>query len=267
MADVTTQVTASKPSDNFNRVEIGGLDKDAGLVALGILVGRNLEGFYEGAGDTKKLTEIGLNLDPTQEPLVSRGDEDRKIRIQRGFCVPMKIATLTSDANARTKYGQPVYAAFNNEVSLLQGSFANFVGTIKFHLSLTEVLVEIPPGGVEGSLAREIANLEYGETVLFRVNAAAAATTTINDNLPFKIRVIDAWAVRTEGANAGTFKITDGTNDITDAVAQAAVDEDIDRATQIDDAFHEIAAAGDLKVVTTGAANAPIVYVLAIRVP
>ncbi len=267
MADAISQVTASKPSDNHNRVEIGGLDKDAGVTPLGIIVGRNSDEFYEGAGDTKKLTEIGLNLDPTQEPLASRGDDDKKIRINRGICVPMKIATLTSDANARTKYGQPVYAAFNDEVSLSQGTFANFVGWIKFHLSLTEVLIEIPPGGVEGSLAREVGNLEYGEALVYRVNALAAATTVIVANLPFKVRLIDAWAVRTEAANAGTFKVTDGTNDITDAVVQAAVDEDVDRATQIDDARHEVAAGGTLEVVATGAGNAPIVYVMVIRVP
>lgn len=265
MANKTTHINASKPADSFNRTEIALLDKDAGIVPLGAIVGRNSDEFYQNADDTRTLTELGLNIDPTQEALVSQGDGDLTIRVNRGLLVPFKIATLTSDANARTKYGQPVYALFNDEVSLLQGTFGNLVGRIAFHNSITEVVVEIAMN-VHKSGAREIADLEYGETLLYRVDAAAVATTVIVDDLPFKVRLIDAWSVATT-ADGGTWKITDGTSDIVPAVTAAAVDKDIDRALQIDDSKHEVAAGGNLEVVTTGASFAPIVYVKIIRVP
>jgi len=124
----------------------------------------------------------------------------------------------------------------------------------------------IPRGDHTHDVAN-IADLGYGIPLVIRCNAGAAATTAIFDaNAPFKFRVLDFWAVRTEGANPGTVKLTDGTDDTVPDISQAASDTDIDRAAQIDDSKHEIAANGSLKIVTTGAGNAPICYVMIIRV-
>jgi len=104
--------------------------------------------------------------------------------------------------------------------------------------------------------------------VAFVLKATLAAGSTVqvhNANSPFKYRILDAWSVATS-ADGGTWKLTDGTNDITDAVTVTGTDKTIDRAGTIDDAYHEIAASGSLSVVGDGA-NADVeVYVLCVRV-
>lgn len=70
-------------------------------------------------------------------------------------------------------------------------------------------------------------------------------------NAPFAFDVVDAWSVN-QSVDGGTWKITDGTNDIVPAVTVAASDKDIDRAVQVDDAYNGVAENGTLKVVATG---------------
>jgi len=94
----------------------------------------------------------------------------------------------------------------------------------------------------------------------------AGATVAIHTaDAPFKYRVIDVWSVATS-ADGGTWKISDGTNDITDTVTVAASDKDVDRVLQIDDAYHEIASGGSLSVVGDGATLDAIVYIKCLRV-
>jgi len=109
---------------------------------------------------------------------------------------------------------------------------------------------------------------EAGGAVPFILKATITAGATVavhNADAPFKYRVIDAWSVSTS-ADGGTWKITDGTNDITDTVTVAASDKDIDRASQIDDAYHEIAAAGSLSVLGDGSTLDAEVYIKCLRV-
>ena len=104
--------------------------------------------------------------------------------------------------------------------------------------------------------------------VPFILQAAIAAGATVaihNADAPFKYRVIDAWSIATS-ADGGTWKITDGTNDITDTVTVAASDKDIDRVGTVDDAYNEIAASGSLSVVGDGATLDAIVYINCIRI-
>ena len=100
------------------------------------------------------------------------------------------------------------------------------------------------------------------------LTAALTAGSTVqihNANAPFKYRVIDAWSVAAS-ADGGTWKLTDGTNDITDAVTVTGTDKTINRAGTIDDAYHEIAASGSLSVVGDGANADAEVYILCMRV-
>ena len=105
-----------------------------------------------------------------------------------------------------------------------------------------------------------------GVSVVFKAALTFGSTVQIhNANAPYKYRILDAWSVA-RSADAGTWKLTDGTNDITDAVAVTATDKTIDRAGTIDDAYHEIAASGSLSVVGDGSLADVEVYVLGIRV-
>jgi hypothetical protein len=110
------------------------------------------------------------------------------------------------------------------------------------------------------------ANATGGVTVLFRATLTAGSTVAVHSSAaPFAYRVLDAWSVAL-GTDEGTWKITDGTNDITDAVAVSATDKTINRAGTIDNTYHEIAASGSLSVVGDGSLADVEVYILAVRV-
>jgi hypothetical protein len=98
------------------------------------------------------------------------------------------------------------------------------------------------------------------------VNSGAATTTIFDSNAPFKFRVIDAWAVSTKGGNSGTWNVNDGTDPIVSAVAYGTGDTDIARAAEIDDAKHEIAASGSLKIANSETADTGIIYVQILKI-
>jgi len=116
--------------------------------------------------------------------------------------------------------------------------------------------------------ALALADVGASGGVPFVLTATLAAGSTVqihNANAPFKYRVLDAWSVA-KSADGGTWKLTDGSNDITDAVTVTGTDKTINRAGTIDDAYHEIAASGSLSVVGDGANADGEVYVLCMRV-
>lgn len=89
--------------------------------------------------------------------------------------------------------------------------------------------------------------------------------------LPFAIRVIDAWLVKTTAAGGGVGTVqlqTAGGVAISDAMSINVADEAITRAGSISDATHNIAAAGTLRVRRTRTASADescILYVKCLR--
>ena len=124
------------------------------------------------------------------------------------------------------------------------------------------------PKGKQGINGKAFARLDntFGvPTFVLNKDISGAGTTTVVENSQFKFRVIDAWSIGTS-ADGGTWKVTDGTNDIVPAVTQAANDKDVDRAVDIDDAHYTIIPGEDLKIVSTGASLACTVYILCARV-
>ena len=113
------------------------------------------------------------------------------------------------------------------------------------------------------------ANVIGGIPVIHRITIANATADT-DVTLTHKTRVLDVWLVKT-GANGGagdliTVKSTAAA--ITDAIDLTIVtDTLIKRAASIDDANHEIAAGGILRVSAVSATNCACeVYVMGIRV-
>jgi len=142
-------------------------------------------------------------------------------------------------------------------------------------LSVTQAKLAL--ASLTGLVAAVVADVNVigGLTVLHRVTIADAASGNTEVTLTHKTRVIDAWCVKTGAdghATEDTIVVGKGASAITDAMAiGAGNDKSITRASTIDDANHEIAAAGALRVTWvkgSGGGNnvACEVYVLGIRV-
>ena len=123
--------------------------------------------------------------------------------------------------------------------------------------------------GTEMAVVADV-NVIGGLLVLHRIDIADGAGDT-DVTLTHKTRIIDAWAVKTAavGAAGDNVTIKNGSNAITDAIdiGTPAADKVLVRAGTIDDAQHEIAAGGTLKVTAAhNTNNACTVYVLGVRV-
>jgi hypothetical protein len=108
-------------------------------------------------------------------------------------------------------------------------------------------------------------NTVGGVTLLYRI-AASALTGDVDVVVAEKIRVIDVWCVATAAGGASdTIIVKNGSTAITNAIDMNVSDKVVVRAGTIDDAQHEIAAAGTLKVSGASAVTCEV-YVLAVRV-
>lgn len=102
--------------------------------------------------------------------------------------------------------------------------------------------------------------------VIFYATLTAGNTVSIHSaDAPFKYRIIDAWSIA-KSADGGTWKLDNGTNDITNAVTVTGSDKTVNRCGTIDDAYYAIAASGTLRVVGDGSLADVDVYVHAIKV-
>lgn len=115
------------------------------------------------------------------------------------------------------------------------------------------------------------ANVIAGLPVLHRVDIAAGTTGDVDTTLTHKIRVLEVWLVKTTGAGggSGTIQVKNGANALTDAMSINVADQTVVRCATIDDAQHEIAAGGTLRITrtrTTSTNEACTVYVLGVRV-
>lgn len=125
--------------------------------------------------------------------------------------------------------------------------------------------------GISGAFTKLMGadNVIGGVPVLHRVDIAAGALAAKNVVLTHKTRVVDAWVVM-RGAGVATTLLTvgNGAAAITNGMDVSGADKAVVRAAEIDDAAHEIAAGGSLRVTTSVGATQPActVYVLGVRV-
>ena len=104
--------------------------------------------------------------------------------------------------------------------------------------------------------------------IVIRKELTAAVTThVLVASLDYAIRVIDVEvkALSTPGGGGETVKVTDGSSDITDTMAAATANTKA-RAATIDETKCELAAAGTLEAVTSGAAVDVEVIIHAVRI-
>lgn len=150
-------------------------------------------------------------------------------------------------------------------------SGASFRMDISDFLTGSIVLTDLVAAILDGTAAKVVTddNIIGGIPVLHRIDLAAAALAETDVTLTHKTRVIDAWVVLTgAGVATTTLKVQNGATTITDAMDVSGSDKAIIRAATIDDAQHEIAAGGTLRVKTETGATQPActVYVLGVRV-
>lgn len=130
---------------------------------------------------------------------------------------------------------------------------------------------KIAPASLDGTVAKVGAadNVIGAIPVLHRIDIAAGALAAKNVVLTHKTRVVDAWVVL-RGAGVATTLLTvgNGASAITNGMDVSGADTSLVRAANIDDANHEIAAGGSLRVTTSVGATQPActVYVLGERV-
>lgn len=106
--------------------------------------------------------------------------------------------------------------------------------------------------------------------LIYRFDLAAGALADTDIVVTEKIRVIDAHLVlRGAGVSSTTLTVKNGSTAISNAMAASGSDQALVRATTLDDASWEVAAAGTLRVTSATGATQPAatVYVTAVRVP
>ena len=208
--------------------------------------------------------------DPTYQPKVYRkqgGDEQiiasgGKITVESGGVVD------TSAATGGLKVAAGEIAAPDLATNAVEEAKIN---------ALAVTLAKIALGILEGSVVANVADVNVigGLPLLHRIVIADAASSNVEVTLTHKTRIIDVWVVKTVADGNATedkIKVGNAANDITDDMTIGLPnDKGITRAATIDDAFHEIAATGKLRVTWTkgggGSNNVDcIVYVLGIRV-
>jgi hypothetical protein len=108
---------------------------------------------------------------------------------------------------------------------------------------------------------------DYG-MVSFRKAITADATSGVNvfDSLgvPFDIEIIDIVVQARATSGSGTVQLSDGTNNISDAVAMAT-DTNITRAGTLNDAYSALTKGDQLILTTNGAADRGFVTIVAVR--
>jgi hypothetical protein len=126
---------------------------------------------------------------------------------------------------------------------------------------------------LDGTVAANVAdsNVIGGIPVLHRIPVPAGVTGNVDVTLTHKERVVDAWLVKSNaaGGGAGTIQVKNAAAAISDAMSINVADQTVVRAATIDDAAHEIAAAGTLRIARTRSASTDetcIVYVLCVRI-
>ena len=126
-------------------------------------------------------------------------------------------------------------------------------------------------GDISASTAMSVA-LQPANTSVFSFNLPHAVTTSYEvTDLPFKMRVLDVWVVKTiaTAGAANTIQVKNDAANITDAIDTNKADTLISRAGAIDDANATLGVEDSLIITNTlsgGAASSCIVYILVARV-
>jgi hypothetical protein len=132
---------------------------------------------------------------------------------------------------------------------------------------------KVAPNSLTGTVAGNVGDdsIIGGIPILFKIATDGGATGNKDITMTHKVRILDVWSVNlAAGTTSDTVQVFNSTNAITNAMDISGADTSLVRAATIDDANHEIAASGTLRVTETdgGGSDSPplAVYILAVRV-
>lgn len=172
---------------------------------------------------------------------------------------------LTADATGRAMMAS---SFFNSEATFDDKVATGAIGEDR--LAANQVT-----GRVDANLATKsagaLADTDFGHEVIIALDIPAGTTGDVDfTSTPYKMRIVDAWLVKTAaaGGGAGTVQVKNTADAITNAMSIDVADQSITRASTIDDAFHTIASGGTIRVTRTRTASSDescIVYLRAIR--
>ncbi len=106
-------------------------------------------------------------------------------------------------------------------------------------------------------------NIVTPVVISYDVTTGSSEEKVFDATVPFKIQILEVIVEPRGASTNGTMKITDGTNDITDAMV-VAVDKTMVRAATVDNAYSTIAAGGSLSIVCAGDAVASTIGLVTI---
>lgn len=109
-------------------------------------------------------------------------------------------------------------------------------------------------------------NGAYGIPLIITGVNGGSADITVIASTAFKMRILDAWSSSSKASNSGTWKLTDGTNDITATVSYGTGDTDVSRVDALDDAHNDLASSGELHLINSESTDTSVVHILAVRV-
>ena len=99
--------------------------------------------------------------------------------------------------------------------------------------------------------------------IVYELLTATDASSGVNiydGNFPFGAYITNVTVICTKTVGSGTIKLSDGTTDITDAIA-CATDKAVDYAATIDDAAYQLEKNDTLTITSNGATDAGIVII------
>ena len=218
--------------------------------------------------DTNGVRKVASNATNTNKGITqTSGVLELKIATSSGtgFDGSGNIAVQVNDGLTVGASGVDVDIKSNDALQISSGKLAGKADDSTIEIDGTNGL-QVKSGGLAPVKTSNFAASAGAIPFILSATLSGGNTVSIfNSDAPFKFRVIDAWSVATS-ADGGTWKVDDGTTAITDTVTVTGTDKTINRAGTIDDAEHEIAANGSLRVVGDGANADCIVYINCMRV-
>ncbi len=123
-------------------------------------------------------------------------------------------------------------------------------------------LTPIPRTGVKIQM---IELINAVRSIEYQVTTGASSVKIYDANAPFKFQVLDLVLEPQGGSTNGTMKLTNGTNDITDAMV-CAVDKTMVKPLTIDNQYSTIAKGGTLEIACAGDSVGSTIGLMTIKI-